>query len=169
MNRFPGTLLSLVLMASPIQGITAETETVATPGLVVLESANDVPTTVERLVAAIEAKGLTVFARIDHADGAEQVGMALPPTELVIFGTAKVGTALMQCDRTVGIDLPLKALIWENDAGKVLLGYNDSGWLGSRHDLAACAPVLARVDDALSALAAEATAAAPTMGMAATR
>jgi uncharacterized protein (DUF302 family) len=158
MKRLSAILLGLILSAPAMHGVLAETSPGDPTGLVTVESAHDVPTTVERLVTAAEAKGLTVFARIDHAAGAEQVGMELPPTQLVIFGTAKVGTPLMQCDRTVGIDLPLKALIWEDADGKVLLGYNASAWLASRHDLEDCAPALAKIGDALAALASEATA-----------
>src|SRR5262249_16297470 len=82
------------------------------------------------LEAEIKAKGMTVFARIDHAAGAAQAGLSLRPTEVLIFGNAKAGTPLMQSNQTIGIDLPLKALVWEDADGKVWLSYNEPSWLG---------------------------------------
>src|SRR5262249_18534229 len=77
-------------------------------------------------------RGLTVFARIDHAAGAAEVGLSLPPTWLLIFGNAKAGTPLMQSAQTIGIDLPLKALVWQDASGKTWLSYNDPAWLAKR-------------------------------------
>jgi uncharacterized protein (DUF302 family) len=88
-----------------------------------------------RLEAEIKAKGMTVFARIDHAAGATEAGLSLPPTELLIFGNAKAGTPLMQAVQTVGVDLPLKALVWQDASGGTWLSYNDPGWLAQRHGL----------------------------------
>jgi len=102
-------------------------------GLITIASAHGVKETVDRLAAEVKAKGLTVFARIDHAAGAQAVGMTLRPTELLIFGNAKGGTPLMQALETIGIDLPLKALAYEDAAGKVWLAYNDPAWLAERH------------------------------------
>jgi uncharacterized protein (DUF302 family) len=158
MNPFFAVLIGLVLVAGQVGLADADTPAADPRGLVVVESTYDVPTTADRFVAAAEAKGLTIFARIDHAAGAAQAEMSLPPTQLIIFGNAKVGTPLMHCDRSVGIDLPLKAMIWRDDQGKTLLGYNAPSWLAGRHDLGACAPVLAKIDKALTALALEATA-----------
>jgi uncharacterized protein (DUF302 family) len=89
----------------------------------------------ERLEAAVKAKGLTVFAYIDHAAGAAEVGLSLRPTELLIFGNAKGGTPLMQSNQTVGIDLPLKALVWQDASGDTWLSYNDPSWIAKRHGL----------------------------------
>ena len=89
----------------------------------------------ERLEAAVKVKGLTVFARIDHAAAAAEVGLSLRPTELLIFGNAKGGTPLMQLDQTVGIDLPLKALVWQDASGDTWLSYNDPSWITKRHGL----------------------------------
>ena len=89
--------------------------------------------TMDRLEAAIRAKGLAVFARIDHAAGAAQAGLALRPTELLVFGSALSGTPLMQAKQTIGIDLPLKALVWMDETGKVWLSYTDPHWIVSRH------------------------------------
>ena len=95
-------------------------------------SANE---TIERLLAAIAEKNLTVFARVDHAAGAASVGLPLRTTELVIFGSPKGGTPLMQDQQLAGIDLPLKALIWEDADRRVWLSYNDPTWIAQRHSL----------------------------------
>jgi uncharacterized protein (DUF302 family) len=104
-------------------------------GLITIPSAFSVRETIERLIAAVTGRGMTVFARVDHGDGAAKVGMALRPTELVIFGHPKGGTPLMQDRQTAGIDLPLKALAWEDAGGKVWLTYNDAAWIARRHGL----------------------------------
>jgi uncharacterized protein (DUF302 family) len=126
-------------------------------GLISVESKHDVPTTTEKFVAAAEEKGLKVFNRIDHAAGAQSVGMSVPPTELVIFGNPEIGTALMKCGPTVAIDLPLKALIWQDSEGVVRVSYNDPTWLVERHGLAGCEPVVEKVSGALAGLAETAT------------
>jgi uncharacterized protein (DUF302 family) len=102
-------------------------------GLVTVKSAHGVKDTIDRLAADVTAKGLKVFARIDHAQGAHEAGLALRPTELLIFGNAKGGTPLMQSRQTIGIDLPLKALAFEDADGTVWLCYNDPAWLAARH------------------------------------
>lgn len=104
-------------------------------GLVSVESRFGVAETVDRLVEAVTSAGLRVFARIDHAAGAHEVGAALRPTELLIFGHPKGGTPLMQDRQLAGIDLPIKALAWEDEQGKVWLSYNDAHWLAGRHGL----------------------------------
>ncbi len=105
-------------------------------GLITLPSAHDVTETIDQFEAAAKARGLTIFARIDHAAGAKAAGLELRPTTLLIFGNAKAGTPLMQSRQTIGIDLPLKVLAWEDAAGKVWLSYNDPAWLAARHRLA---------------------------------
>ena len=108
--------------------------------------------TMERLEAEIRARGMTVFARIDHAAGAAEVGLTLPPTELIIFGNARGGTPLMQAAQTVGIDLPLKALVWEDVSGKTWLSYNEPGWIAQRHSVANAELVVSKMAAALSAI-----------------
>ncbi|MGA9538755.1 MAG: DUF302 domain-containing protein [Desulfobacterales bacterium] len=130
---------------------------VADNGLVNVKSAHSVKDTANRLEKALTNKGMTVFIRIDHAAGAKKVGLALPPTELVIFGNPKVGTPLMQCSRSVAIDLPQKALIWEDDQGQVWLTYNDPAYLAARHAITGCEAVLEKVGGALQNFAAAAT------------
>src|SRR5438045_3288700 len=107
----------------------------------------------DRLQAEIRAKGMTVFARIDHAAGAAEVGLTLRPTELIIFGNARGGTPLMQSAQTVGIDLPLKALVWEDASGTTWLSYNEPSWIAHRHGVAHAAPVVSKMSAALSAMA----------------
>jgi uncharacterized protein (DUF302 family) len=105
----------------------------AADGLITVRSNYSSKETMKRLETEVKAKGLTVFARIDHAAGAAEVGLSLRPTELLIFGNAKGGTPLMQSVQTIGIDLPLKILIWQDEAGDTWLSYNDPGWLARRH------------------------------------
>ena len=104
-------------------------------GIVSVRSRFSANETIERLLAAIAEKNLTVFARVDHAAGATSVGLVLRTTELVIFGSPKGGTPLMQDQQLAGIDLPLKALIWEDADRRVWLSYNDPTWIAQRHSL----------------------------------
>lgn len=129
----------------------------AADGVVMVKSNFDVATTADNLATALESKGLTVFARVDHAAGAAKVGESLPPTELVIFGNPKVGTPLMKCQRTVGIDLPQKALVWEDEEGIVWLAYNEPAYLSNRHGLEECAAVIDKVKNVLATFSAVAT------------
>jgi uncharacterized protein (DUF302 family) len=127
-------------------------------GLVTLRSAHDFQTTLDRLLKALEVKGVTVFARIDHAAGAAGVGLPLRPTTLVIFGNPAAGTPLMQAEQTAGIDLPLKALVWQDAGGAVNLSYNDPAWIAARHAPGGEAkPAIAALGGALKAFAAQAT------------
>ncbi len=127
-------------------------------GLITLPSAHGAKATMDRLEAEVKAKGLSVFARIDHAAGAQQASMPLRPTELLIFGNARGGTPLMQALQTTGIDLPLKALVWEDVSGKVWLSYNDPAWIAARHgDPAQVSDVTQPLAGALAALAKAAT------------
>jgi len=108
----------------------------AADGLTTLRSSYGPKDTMTRLEAEVKARGMTVFARIDHAAGAAGAGLPLRPTELLIFGNAKAGTPLMQTVQTTGIDLPLKALVWEDASGATWLSYNDPAWLAQRHGVA---------------------------------
>ena len=102
-------------------------------GLVTTPSKYDPKETADRLVAAVAKHGMSIFARIDHAAAAATVGMKLGPTEVFVFGNPKGGTVLMRAKQTMGIDLPLKMLVWQDDANKVWLSYNDPRWLAKRH------------------------------------
>jgi uncharacterized protein (DUF302 family) len=120
----------------------------AVDGLVTMRSSSGPTETMNRLEAAVKAKGLTVFSRVDHSAGAAEVGLPLRPTELLIFGNAKGGTPLMESAQTIGIDLPLKALVWQDASGATWISYNDPAWLARRHGLSH------ETDGAVNALAA---------------
>jgi uncharacterized protein (DUF302 family) len=113
----------------------------------------------DRLEAEAKARGMTVFARIDHAAGAAQAGLSLRPAEVLIFGNAKAGTPLMQSNPSIGIDLPLKVVVWEDANGAVWLSYNEPDWLARRHGLGAGSqPTTQAMAAGLSTLARVATA-----------
>jgi uncharacterized protein (DUF302 family) len=138
--------------------VTAGAQITVMTGLITVKSNFAARETADRLATAVESKGMTVFADIDHAAGAKQVGLELGPTELLIFGSAKAGTPLMQASQVVGIDLPLKALVWRDGGGMVWLTYNDPRWIIERHGLGAAANAQAdRMAAALAAFAKEAT------------
>ncbi len=122
-------------------------------GLTTIPSSFDPKETMDRLEAEIRAKGLNVFARVDHAAGAEEAGLDLRPTELIIFGNARGGTPLMQASQTAGIDLPLKVLVWQDAAGKTWLSYNEPNWIVQRHGLGIKAEIVDKMTAALSAMA----------------
>ena len=145
MNLFPRTLAALTLAA-------ASTLSVAADGLIDLKSPHNSKATMDRLEAQVKERGLNVFARIDHAAGASKIGKTLRPTELLIFGNPQGGTPFMECAQTVGIDLPLKALVWDDAAGQTWLSYNDPAYLGQRHGAAQC-PSVEGLRKALAGLA----------------
>jgi uncharacterized protein (DUF302 family) len=118
-----------------LANVKPEAATMSEDGLVTIASKFSVKETLDRLEANLKAKDITVFARIDHGAGAASVAMPLRPTELLIFGNPKGGTPLMQSNQTIGIDLPLKVLGWQDADAKVWLTYNDPGWLARRHRL----------------------------------
>jgi uncharacterized protein (DUF302 family) len=109
-------------------------------GLITLVSPLSAKATMDKLEASVKEKGFGVVARVDHAAGATRVGKTLRPTELLIFGNPAGGTLLMECAQTSGIDLPLKALVWSDAAGKVMLSYNDPAYIVKRHNAPACPP-----------------------------
>jgi uncharacterized protein (DUF302 family) len=104
-------------------------------GMVHLSSPYPVPETIQRLDAILQTRGLAVFARIDHSGEAEKVGMKMHPTQLIIFGSPRGGTPLMVASPTLAIDLPLKALVWEDAGGKVWVSYNTAEYLKQRHNI----------------------------------
>lgn len=128
-------------------------------GLITIQSSHDPNETATKFEAALTAKGMSVFAKIDHAAAAAGVGMELRPTLLIIFGSPKGGTPLMQAAQTSGIDLPLKALVWQDAAGLTWLSYNDPAWIATRHGLhPGKVPAVTAMSTALQAFAAAATA-----------
>jgi len=149
MRRITALLAALAfLLYVPLAG--------AGDGLIKRQSPFGVTETLDRLEAAADERGLKVFARIDHAAGAESVGQSLRPTALLIFGNPQAGTPLMQCAQTAGIDLPMKALAWADADGQVWLAYNDPAYLAQRHSAGDC-PVVESISKALAGLAAQAT------------
>lgn len=144
-------IILLVCAAFSAQSVSAE------DGLVHVKSAHDVKTTADRLEKVLEAKGMRLFNRIDHAAGARSVGRQLRPTELVIFGNPNVGSPLMACQQTVGIDLPQKALIWQDETGQAWFSYNRPAYLQNRHRVEGCDDVIAKVSKALGNFAKAAT------------
>ncbi len=124
----------------------------AVDGLVTVKSPHSVAATMDRFELLAKQHGLTVFARIDHAAGAAKIGKTLRPTQVIIFGNPQGGTPFMECAQTVGIDLPLKVLVWEDASTQVWLGYNDPEYLARRHDVAKC-PVVENLRKTLAGLA----------------
>ena len=122
-------------------------------GLTTIASSFGPKETMDRLEAEIRAQRMTVFARIDHAAGAAEVGLTLAPAELIIFGNARGGTPLMQSVQTVGIDLPLRVLVWQDTANKTWLSYNEPSWIAQRHGVADAERVVNNLAAALSAMA----------------
>jgi len=130
----------------------------ATEGLITIRSGYGPQETVSRFEAEIRARGMTVFAHIDHAAGAGAAGLSLRPTDLLIFGNAKAGTPLMQQVQTIGIDLPLKALVWQDASGTTWVSYNNPAWAAHRHGLDEVANVTVNaMSQALHAIASKAT------------
>lgn len=129
----------------------------AADGLVSIKSPHGPKETMDRLEGTVKQRGLSVFARIDHAAGAGKIGKSLRPTELLIFGNPKGGTPFMECAQSVGIDLPLKALVWQDAENQVWLSYNDPEYLAKRHHVANC-QAAANLSKALAGIAEEAAA-----------
>ena len=129
----------------------------AAGGLVTIESRFGPNETMDRLAAAVGARGMAVLGRIDHARAAAEVGLDLRPTEVLAFGNPKAGTPLMQDVQTIGIDLPLKALVWQDESGKTRISWNEPHWLAVRHGVVkGHEATLAAMAAALAAVAAEA-------------
>jgi uncharacterized protein (DUF302 family) len=121
-------------------------------GLTSIRSSFGPKETMDRLEAEIRLFGMEIFTRVDHAAGAAEAGLPLRPTELIIFGNARGGTPLMQSVQTAGIDLPLKALVWQDASGKTWLSYNEPGWIAQRHSIANADPVVSKMAAGLSAI-----------------
>jgi len=124
----------------------------AAEGLINVQSDFNVKETTERLENILNEKDMTIFNQINHSDAAQKVGVELRETRLIIFGNPKVGSPLMQCQQSVAIDLPQKAIIWEDDKSKVWISYNDPRYLGERHNIIGCDEVISKVEKALSGI-----------------
>ncbi|MBH0042344.1 MULTISPECIES: DUF302 domain-containing protein [unclassified Pseudoalteromonas] len=123
----------------------------AVEGLISVKSPLSAKATMDKFENLAKQKGLNIFARIDHAAGAKKVEQQLRPTEVLIFGNPKGGTPLMQCAQTIGIDLPLKALVWEDAQSQVWLSYNDPAYIAARHNAVNC-PAAKKISKVLHTL-----------------
>jgi uncharacterized protein (DUF302 family) len=148
MRRMPIFLLLFVLFA-----VTAAS---AGEGLVTVKSSYNAKETADRVERLAKERGMKLFDRIDHAEGAKTVGMPLRPTEVLIFGNPKGGTPLMTCEQRAGIELPLKMLVWEDKNGAVWVGYSDPEVLKDRYDITGCDEVLGKMKGFLGKLASDA-------------
>ena len=140
--------LSILYVAIPVE---------AADGVVNVPSAFNVKETGDRMERVLKEKGMTIFKRIKHSEGASKVGIELRDTELIIFGNPKVGSPLMKCQQSVAIDLPQKALIWQDAQGQVWLSYNDPHYLVERHGIEGCTEVVKKISGALGNFARAAT------------
>lgn len=165
-TRDPRRMLGVIVLASVI----LTTPTLATPvagqeegttmddGLITVSSAHSVDDTAERLQAALEERGLTVFGVVDHAANAAGADLELPPTTLILAGNPNLGTPLMQRSRSFAVDLPQKFLVWEDDAGDVHITYNDPQHLADRHGVTDQDEIIETITNALANFAAGAAA-----------
>ncbi len=127
-------------------------------GMIAIKSAHSAKETMDRYEAAVKAASMNIFARVDHAAGAQRVGKTLRPTEVLIWGSPQAGTPMLECSQTVGIDLPQKALVWQDQRGDVYLGWNDPIHLvTNRHETKGCEGVTGNIAKALAAFAKQAT------------
>lgn len=150
MTRFAAATAAAILAVATVTAAAPQAAAQPTAeGLVVKKSAHSVAETLDRLTQTLEENGLTVFTRIDHAENAKGADLELAPTQVLIFGNPKLGTPLMQESRTTAIDLPQKALAWEDEDGAVWIAYNHPAWLSERHGLKAREEVLEKIGTAL--------------------
>ncbi len=140
-----------------VAGLLISSVSWAADGVVSLASQHSVAVTADKLEQVLGQKGMTVFARINHAAGARQQNLSLNDSELVIFGNPKVGTPLMQCQPGIALDLPQKALIWQDNQQKVWLSYNRPHYLKQRHRVEGCDQLFLKVEKALAGIAKAAT------------
>lgn len=146
---FKKILIALVLLSLSFSSL-------AVDGMINVKSKHSVPATADKLEKVLLAKGMKVFKRVKHSEAAQTVGITLKPMELIIFGNPKVGSPLMKCAKSVAIDLPQKALIWQDKHKGVWISYNDPAYLKQRHIIRGCDEVLSKVTGALSKLTAAA-------------
>ena len=126
-------------------------------GVIRIKSKHSVSVTVDKLETALKSKGMTIFKRVSHSDGAAKVGLELRPSELMIFGNPRVGTPLMQCQQLAALDLPQKALVYEDESGQVWFAYNDPQYIANRHNVSGCDNVISKISNALAGFSRAAT------------
>lgn len=142
-------------------GFSAPVFAAGSSGLVQVESGHSVHATVLRMKRFLRQKHIPLFALIDHGKAARQAGVALRPTELLIFGNPKLGSKLMEVTQPIGLDLPLKALVWQDQAGRVWITYNDPRYLARRYGIAPSNPIIGKMAGLLAALGRSAGAPVP--------
>ncbi len=147
MKRLVIVLFSMLLVLPAMAS--ADGAPTQVTGLITLPSHYSVKVTLDRLEKVLKEKGMTIFARVDHSAGAKRVGLVLRPTQLLIFGNPKLGTLLMQSNQTVGIDLPLKALAWQDAKGRVWLSYNNPAYIAKRHHVTDRGAIIKKMQGAL--------------------
>ena len=125
----------------------------AADGVIDVPSTLNIEETTDRMESILNEKGMTIFNRIKHSESAAKVGIQLRKTELIIFGNPKVGSPLMECQQSVAIDLPQKAIIWEDANDKVWISYNDPRYLGKRHNITGCEEAISKIEKALAGIA----------------
>jgi len=145
------------LITAMVTTLLAISTALGADGMVTKPSAFSVAETIERLEKGARERNFVVVARVDHAAAATKAGLDLRPTVLLIFGNPKGGTPLMQSAPSIGLDLPLKALAWEDAAGRVWLAYNDPEWLAQRHGVSGRAELVKGMSNALDQLTEAAT------------
>ena len=152
MNNLIRFLLYTMLLAAVLAAQAKEpiTTPVVPQGMVIKSSQFSVSKTLDRLEKIITEKGITVFIRVDHSSGGQSVNLPLRPTQVLIFGNPKLGTLLMQSSQTAGIDLPLKAIAWEDDKGQVWLGYNTPEYIATRHGITDQGKTVEKIKGALN-------------------
>lgn len=148
MNKMIAVLAIVLIGSNP--GFAAD-------GVITVKSNFTVKQTIERLEKVLQEKGMTLFTKIDHAVGAEKADLKLPPATVVLFGNPKVGTQLMQAAPTAALDLPQKALIWQDEKGQVMYSYNDPTYLVKRHAIKDREKVVTKITKVLDMLAQQAT------------
>ena len=148
---FSSVLLIVILIVG------SETFANDSKGIIKIKSSYDVTETVNRLETSLKNKGMTIFTRIDHSSGAQKAGLQIPPTELIIFGKPKIGTRLILQSPTAALDLPQKALVFEDTHGQVWLAYNDPVYIARRHNIKSCLKIIHKITNALEQHAISAT------------
>lgn len=143
MKQFIFTTLFIFTLTIPAQ---------AADGVINVQSMFKVQETADRMEGILKEKGMTIFNRLQHSEGAKKVGIELRDTELIIFGNPKVGSPLMKCQQSVALDLPQKALIWEDEENMVWISYNDPRYLEKRHKINGCEEVVVKIEKALAGI-----------------
>ena len=144
MKKIIFSVLTILLIAVPAA---------ASDGVVTVQSIFNVEETADRMESVLQEKGMTIFNRIKHSEAAANVGIELRKTELILFGNPKVGSPLMKCQQSAAIDLPQKALIWEDDTARVWISYNGPRYLEKRHNITGCEEIIAKIEKALAGIA----------------